>query len=65
MNFQHLRLKWHFEKLDKYGQVCIYIQNTFLLSPLIGSLGCCFIIIFNHYAWIVFYIMLLMAAGLN
>ncbi len=23
MNSQHLRLKWHFEKLDKYGPWCL------------------------------------------
>ncbi len=28
MNSQHLRLKWHFEKFDKYGHRFINIAST-------------------------------------
>ncbi len=31
MHFQHLRLKWHFEKLDKYEPLA-RIHKTFYLT---------------------------------
>ncbi len=39
MNSQHLRLKWHFEKLDKYGPRssyfgCFHIHSAGVLSAL-------------------------------
>lgn len=39
MNFQHLRLKWHFENLDKYMPwpqtlTCLLINHLYSISTL-------------------------------
>ncbi len=39
MNFQHLRLKWHFEKLDKYEPLVVFTKHFILaLRVLINRL---------------------------
>ncbi len=37
MNSQHLRLKWHFEKLDKYGPRTVRLDCAYFTPPLTAA----------------------------
>ncbi len=43
MNSQHLRLKWHFEKLDTYGPRCAKTLGTFKFRLKTHLFSCAFV----------------------